>query len=209
LARYQIAAPFDGVAGIAQVNVGELVQPGELLVAVTDNARLKVTFKVPDTQATNLDEGAAVAVLAEGREVSGTIAALDGRVDPLTRTLEAKVVLDNSDGALVAGQFVRVRVPVKAVDDAVTVPDQALLPQGDTVQVFVVVPGENGSQMASRTTVTVGLRAGGKAQIVQGVQAGQMVVTAGQQKLQAPTMPVMVQSPTAITVAPQAVEELR
>ena len=209
LARYQIAAPFDGVAGIAQVNVGELVQPGELLVAVTDNASLKVTFKVPDAQATTLQEGAEVMVLAEGREISGTVAALDGRVDPQTRTLEGLVVLENTDGALVAGQFVRVRVPVRAVSDAVIVPDQALLPQGNEVNVFVVVPGDNGSQMASRTTVTVGLRSGGKAQIVQGVAPGQLVVTAGQQKLQAPTMPVTVQSATTITVAPQAVEELR
>ncbi len=209
LAKYQIASPFDGLAGIAQVNVGELVQPGELLVAVTDNSKLKVTFKVPEAQATSLRVGAPVSVLSEGVEVSGVIDALDGRVDPASRTLEGKVALDNADGVLVAGQFVRVRVPVKEVSDAVVIPDQALIPQGNVTFVYVINAGENGATMASRTTVDVGLRSGDKAQILKGVNAGQRVVTAGQQKLQAPMMPVTPLSATAVTVAPQAVEELR
>jgi len=209
LAKYQIAAPFDGVAGIAQVNVGELVQPGELLVAVTDNAKLKVTFKVPEAQATSLRLGAPVKVSGDGVEVDGVIDALDGRVDPATRTLEGKVALDNDDGKLVAGQFVRVRVPVREVSEAVVIPDQALIPQGAKMFVFVITAGENGATMASRTTVDVGLRTADKVQIIKGVEVGQRVVTAGQQKLQAPFMPVTPLSPTTIDVAPQAVEELR
>ncbi|TKW60631.1 MAG: efflux RND transporter periplasmic adaptor subunit [Blastochloris viridis] len=209
LAKYQVAAPFDGAAGIAQVNVGELVQPGELLVAVTDNAKLKVTFKVPEAQATSLRLGAPVKVTSDGAELDGVIDALDGRVDPTTRTLEGKVALDNDEGKLVAGQFVRVRVPVREVSEAVVIPDQALIPQGAKMFVFVITAGENGATMASRTTVEVGLRTADKAQIVKGVEAGQRVVTAGQQKLQAPLMPVTPLSPTTINVAPQAVEELR
>ncbi len=209
LAKYQIAAPFEGVAGIAQVNVGELVQPGELLVAVTDNAKLKITFKVPEAQATSLRLGAPVSVISDGVELEGVIDALDGRVDPASRTLEGKVALDNDDGKLVAGQFVRVRVPVKEVSSAVVVPDQALVPQGAMTFVYVITAGENGATMASRTTVEVGLRTADKAQIVKGVQTGQRVVTAGQQKLQAPLMPVTPLSPTTVNVAPQAVEELR
>lgn len=209
LAKYQIAAPFDGVAGIAQVNVGELVQPGELLVAVTDNDKLKVTFKVPEAQATSLQVGAPVTVKAEGHEIEGVIDALDGRVDPNSRTLEGKVVLDNPEGVLVAGQFVRVQVPVRSVSEAIVVPDQALVPQGNVTFAYVIVAGEKGATMASRTTVEVGLRNGDKAQIIKGVAAGQKVVTAGQQKLQAPFMPVTVLSATAVSVAPQAVEELR
>lgn len=209
LAKYQIAAPFDGLAGIAQINVGELVQPGELMVAVTDNDKLKVTFKVPEAQATSLRVGAPVTVMGDGVELEGVIDALDGRVDPNSRTLEGKVALDNGEGKLVAGQFVRVRVPVKDVSEAVVIPDQALVPQGNTMFVYVITAGENGATMASRTTVEVGLRTADKAQIVRGVSAGQKVVTAGQQKLQAPVMPVTPLSATTITVAPQAVEELR
>lgn len=209
LAKYQIAAPFDGVAGIAQVNVGELVQPGELLVAVTDNAKLKVTFKVPEAQATSLRVGAPVTVIGGNGDVQGAIDALDGRVDPASRTLEGKVTIENDEGKLVAGQFVRVRVPVREAADAVVIPDQALVPQGDMNFVYVITAGENGAVMASRTTVEIGLRSADKAQVVKGVDAGQQVVTAGQQKLQAPLMPVTPLSATTITVAPQAVEELR
>lgn len=217
LAKYRIAAPFDGVAGIAQVNVGDLIQPGQLLVALTDNDTLKVTFKVPEAQATSLQVGAPVDVRTDGAPgadsptvVEGTIAALDGRIDPSSRTLEGKILIDNASGTLVTGQFVRVRVPVRSVSDAVVVPDQALVPQGTSTYVYVIVPGKDGGPtMASRTTVDVGLRTANFAQVAKGVEAGQQVVTAGQQKLQAPVMPVKTASPTVVNVAPQAVEELR
>ncbi|PZP40286.1 MAG: efflux transporter periplasmic adaptor subunit [Pseudomonas fluorescens] len=209
LAKFRIAAPFAGSAGIAQVSVGDLVQPGELLVALTDNATLKATFKVPEAQAASLTVGAPVVVTGATAQVDGVVDALDGRVDPASRTLEGKVLLDNEKGHLLAGQFVRVRVPVKSVSEAVIVPDQALVPQGNTTFVYVIVTDESGAVMASRTTVDVGLRSENKAQIVRGIAAGHQVVTAGQQKLQAPLMPVKLLSPTAVSVAPQAVEELR
>ena len=216
LAKYRIVAPFDGVAGIAQVSVGDIIQPGERLVALTDNATLKVTFKVPEAQATSLKAGAPVQVRADGVPgansptlVEGHIAALDGRVDPPSRTLEGKVLLDNPDHVIVAGQFVRVRVPVRAVSEAIVVPDSALVPQGNKILAYVIVPGQNGAMMASRTTVEVGLRNADKAQIVSGVNAGQQVVTAGQQNLQGPLVPVRLMSQTQVMHAPQAVEELR
>jgi membrane fusion protein (multidrug efflux system) len=205
LAKMRIAAPFDGVAGIAQVNVGDYIQPGQLLVALTDNRELKMTFKVPESQATSLQTGVTVAVTADGVSgtVEGKVAALDGRVDPASRTLEGKVLMDNSDGLLVAGQFVRVTVPVRAVSDAVVIPDTALVPQGNNMVVWVVGEGNH----VSPTNVQVGLRSQSKAQILSGIDVGQMVVTAGQQKLQ-PGMPVTLRSPTTIVVPPQAVEQL-
>lgn len=216
LAKFRIVAPFDGTAGIAQVNVGDLAQPGELLIALTDNNTLKVSFKVPETQATSLKVNAPVRVRSEAApgvegptEVTGTIAALDGRVDPASRTLEGKILLDNHDGALVAGQFVRVRVPVRDVSDAVIVPDSALLPQGETIFAYLIVPGKDGGVVASRTTVTVGLRSANRAQIVSGITEGQQVVTAGQQKFRGLVTPVKLLSPTYIDVPPAAVEELQ
>lgn len=216
LAKFRLAAPFDGVAGIAQVSAGDLVQPGELLVALTDNRTLKVTFKVPEAQATSLKVGAPVEVRADGAPgmaeatvLEGKIDALDGRVDPASRTLEGKILLDNPDGLMVAGQFVRVRVPVRSVSEAVIIPDQALIPMGANTFVYVIVPGQDGAVMASKTTVEVGIRAANRVQIIQGVQAGQQVVTAGQQKLQAPTVPVKLMSPTQVDVAPAAIEELK
>lgn len=216
LAKFRLAAPFDGVAGIAQVSVGDLVQPGELLVALTDNEKLKVTFKVPEGQATSLKVNSVAMVTADGapgveaaQVVSGTIAALDGRVDPASRTLQGKIFLDNAEGLMVAGQFVRVRVPVRSVSDAVIVPDQALIPVGTTTSVYVIVPGKDGGVMASKTTVEIGIRAANRVQVTKGVQSGQQVVVAGQQKLQAPTMPVKLLSQTQVNVPAAEVEELR
>ncbi len=216
LAKFRIAAPFDGATGIAQVSVGDLVQPGQLLVALTDNAALKITFKVPEAQATTLQVGAPVTVRIDNGTsrtsptlIEGEVAALDGRVDPASRTLQGKILLENKDGVMVSGQFVRVRVPVRSSEDAVVVPDSAIVPQGNNVFAYVITTGEDGRTMASRTTVDVGLRTANKAQILSGVHAGQQVVTAGHQKLQGPLVVVQLRSPTLVTVTPQAVEELR
>lgn len=204
LDKMRIKAPFAGVAGIVQVTPGQLLETGTLLVAVTDNATLKVTFKVPESQAQGLKVGLPVEVKADdGSVVYGEIGALDGRIDPATRTLQAKVLLDNTSNTLVAGQFVRVAVPVQQVSNAVLVPDVALVPQGNKMIVWVV--GKDSK--ISPTLVEVGLRGQNKAQITKGLSAGDMVMVAGQQKAQ-PGMPVTVMSPTTITVAPTPVETL-
>jgi membrane fusion protein (multidrug efflux system) len=212
LDKMHITAPFDGAAGIVQVTSGEMIQPGQAIVAVTDARKMKVIFSLPERDALAMKPGVDVDVIPNDdvntTPISGTIAALDGRVDPATRTVAAKVLVDNADGALVAGQFVRVSVPTHTVADAVIVPDSALVPNGSDIFVYVVNPAAKGMTMSSRTTVTVGLRTDNEAQITSGVQAGQIVVTAGQQKLMAPVMPVMVLSPTNITRSEATVEPL-
>jgi len=207
LDKYHISAPFDGVAGIAQVNVGELVQPGDDLVAVTDNDRLKITFKVPESEAAGLRVGLPVQIItgSGAADVSATVEALDGRVDPATRTMQAKVVVDNRDHALLSGQFVRVVVPVESVADAVVIPDTALVPQGDKNLVWVVGPDNH----VSSTAITVGIRAANRVQVLAGLEPGARVVVAGQQKIQQSGMPVTPLSPTVIVREAMPVEQLR
>lgn len=209
LAKAYIMAPLDGVVGIRQVNVGDYIQPGSVLVAVTENDKLRVTFRLPEQVAAGMRVGTPVTIIADSTNVQVTapITTLDTQVDPASRTRQAQVVLDVGEEGLVAGQFVRVTVPTATVANALIVPTQALVPSGQTTNLFVVTT--SGTQtVASRTTVTVGLRVKDFVQITAGVTQGQRVVTAGQQKLQAPVMPVTLVTPTVITVRPAPVEEL-
>ncbi len=210
LDKAYLRAPFDGIAGIRQVDLGEYVTPGSVLVNVTENARLRVTFRVPETQANDVKAGANVRITADnGVEVEAPISAIDSRVDPTSRTREVQVFLDNRENHLTAGQFVRVTLPLRGANDAVVVPDQALVPMGNQTFAYVITDGPKGATLSSRTEVTVGLRNDGQVQVTSGIKPGQMVVTAGQQKLQAPVMPVMVLSPTQITVRETPVENLK
>ena len=212
LDKAHIAAPFDGVAGVAQVNIGNYVSPGTLLTTVTEPARLKVLFRLPGQLARTIAVGSPVTVRSDTAEAPGQVAALDGMVDPATRTVQARVDIDNSQNLLVPGQFVRATVETESADNAVLVPDMALVQQGAQTFVYAVVPDPSatapGAMVASKTTVTVGLRQNNMAQLAGGLNAGDLVVTSGQQKLQKPVMPVRLTTPTVVTVAPQPVENL-
>lgn len=208
LEKARIVAPFDGVLGVAQVTVGTYVNPGDTLTTLAQPEKVKVVFRLPETQARDVTPGTPARVIADGGTVvESAVVAVDSLVDPSTRTVQARVDVDNAEGTFTPGQFVRVSVDVKRADDAVLVPDMALVPLGGAMVVYVVNNTEQGT-MSSRTTVEVGLRGNNKAQITKGLQAGQTVVTAGQQKLQAPVMPVQVRSPTTITVDPAPIETL-
>jgi membrane fusion protein (multidrug efflux system) len=208
LEKARIVAPFDGVLGVAAVTIGTYVNPGDTLTTLAQPEKVKVVFRLPEAQARQVAPGSDARVMTDDGEAhAAKVVAVDSLVDPSTRTVQARVDLDNADGAFTPGQFVRVSVDVKVADNAVLVPDMALVPQGGAMSVYVINTTPQGT-MASRTTVEVGLRGNNQAQIISGLQAGQMVVTAGQMKLQAPLMPVKVNSPTAITVSPAPIENL-
>lgn len=211
LAKTRIIAPFDGVAGIARVVVGAMVQAGQDMVAVTDNSAFRMTVTLPEADAAHLVPQSPVGVRIgdDSPVLEGTLEALDGRVDPATRTVAAKISLKTPDDVpLTNGQFVRVEIPTRVDAHATVVPDSALVAEGDKTFIYVLTPGPKGMVMASKTTVTVGLRAQNEAQIVAGLAAGQRVVSAGQQKMMAPVMPVIPTTPTVVVRAQPAVETL-
>lgn len=205
-----IRAPFAGRLGVGRVNVGNYVTPGTLLTTVTDASKVKVLFDVPEKYA-GLKVGSAVKLDVDHTDgpltIDASLTAVDGKVDPATRTVDARVDVDNAAGMLVPGQFVRVTVDTRLASNTLVVPDMALVPQGDKMYVFVVNAGQ--PAMASRTEVTIGLRERNVAQVLGGIKEGQVVVTSGQQKLQAPVMPVSVSVPSVITVQPSPIENLR
>lgn len=208
LEKARIVAPFAGVLGVAQVTVGTHVNPGDTLTTLAQPENVKIVFRLPEAQARQVAPGADARVLTDdGEEHPAKVVAVDSLVDASTRTVQARIDLDNKDGTFTPGQFVRVSVDVRVADNAVLVPDMALVPLGGAMVVFIVNNTPEGT-VSSRTTVEVGLRGNNQAQILKGLQAGQMVVVAGQQKIQAPTMPVKVSSPTEIVVRPASVEIL-
>lgn len=204
-----IRAPFAGRLGVGRVNVGNYVTPGTLLTTVTDASKVKVLFDIPEKYA-GLQVGAAAVLDVDhvdgALKIAALLTAVDGKVDPATRTVDARVDVDNTNGVLVPGQFVRVTVDTRLSANTLMVPDMALVPQGNKMFVFAVNPGQ--PAMASRTEVQIGLREQNFAEVLGGLKEGQVVVTAGQQKLQAPVMPVTVSSPSAITVLPSPIENL-
>jgi membrane fusion protein, multidrug efflux system len=176
LSKMRIVAPFDGVVGIRGVSLGDYVKDGTDLVNVEDIRNLKVDFRLPERNLSQIQVGQAVEVVADalpGVPWQGQIEAINPRIDANGRSLELRARLDNASGKLRPGMFVRVRVIV-GERSGLLVPEEAIVPQGEEFHVYKVVDGT-----ARRVPVKIGVRRAAQVEIVQGIAAGDQVVTAG------------------------------
>jgi membrane fusion protein (multidrug efflux system) len=181
LAKTEIRAPFAGVIGIRQVSVGDYVKEGQDLVTLEDISSLKVDFRLPELLLTDLKRGQTVEVASDaipGRTYAATLEAIDPLIDQNGRAVILRARLKNTDGQLRPGMFVRTRVILAERPRALTVPEEALIPVGADQYVFRVA-----ADKATRVKVKTGLRRDARVEIIEGLQAGDLVVTAGQLKL--------------------------
>jgi HlyD family secretion protein len=172
-----LKAPFAGVITEVYVRPGDLATPRAPLLKMMDPASLVVRAGLPESAAANIRKGADVRVRLDaypGKTFSAQIQRIYPRLERESRTriIEAKVI---DPVELIPRLFARLSVQGRVVEDAVVVPDAAIVttPRGEKV-VFVVSDGR-----AARRKVTIGLEQGQRVQVLDGVHAGDKVVTAG------------------------------
>ena len=185
LARMRIVAPFDGMAGIRSVNLGDYVKDGADLVNIEDLSQVLVDFRLPERFIARVKTGQVVDVSLDalpGQRFTGRIDALDSVIDANGRSLLVRARLDNPGGVLRSGLFARTRIVFSKRDNALVVPEEALVPQGGKQYVYKVVNGAQGP-VANRIEARIGLRLPGKVELLDGLAAGDLVVTAGQARL--------------------------
>lgn len=188
-----LKAPFDGVAGISRVDVGQYLQPGTVVATFQDLSSMKVDFTVPEQAASQVRLGQDVAVgFGEGDlSMAGKVIGIDPRVDPKTRLVAVQAAISDTAGQRVLpGQFVRVRVELKPQPNVLTVPQTAVVSSlyGDYVFVIEAEQKDGASRdVARQVFVKVGRRDGGVSEILSGLTPGQKVVASGQNKLQSGT----------------------
>jgi membrane fusion protein (multidrug efflux system) len=190
-----IQAPFGGVVGVPRVVVGQYVPVGTIVVTLQDIDRILVDFTVPEQSAGLLAVGrnARFGFTADLLEFSGRVTGFDPKVDPQTRLINAQATIDAPVGRILPGQFLRVRVDLPEEQGIVSVPETALMPSLYGDYVFQVSEaerkeGEDASQpatlVARQVFVKSGRRDNGLVEIIEGIKAGDMVVSAGQNRLQ-------------------------
>ncbi len=188
LAKTVIHAPFDGIVGLRQVSIGDYVSPGQDLVNLVNIDPIKVDFQVPETALTALSVGSTVAVSVDAfadQTFEGTVYAIDPRLDTGTRSIIVRARIANPEGKLRPGLFARVNLTLGTRPNALLIPEQAVIPVAEDRFVFRVVDGK-----VFRTQITLGMRQNAKVEVTDGLAAGEVVVTAGHQKLRdgAPVM---------------------
>jgi membrane fusion protein (multidrug efflux system) len=182
LAKATIRAPFSGTLGLRSVSVGAYVTPGERIVNLEQTDPLKVDFQVPEIYLARVHEGQTIEVTVDARpgEVfKGEIYAIDPKIDVGGRAIRLRARIPNPEGRLSPGLFTRVSIIAGKRDDAILVPESALVPRQDGKFVYRVQDGK-----AVLTKVETGERRPGQVEILEGLGPDATVVTAGQQRLQ-------------------------
>jgi membrane fusion protein (multidrug efflux system) len=175
-----IRAPFAGRVGLRRISIGSLVNPGDVITTLDDTSTIKLDFTIPETFLAEVTPGLAIAarsVAYPEQAFDGKVASVDSRVDPSTRSVTVRALVPNPAGLLKPGMFLTVRIS-RSASDALVIPEQALVPEQGNVFVFVVKDGT-----AEKRLVRIGQRRVGDVQVVQGLEAGEAVVTEGTQKL--------------------------
>ena len=186
--RLKIIAPFDGLAGIRSVNVGDYLKDGADIVNLEDMDAIFVDYRLPERFQTKIRRGQSSAVELDalpGRKFAATVLAIDPLIDANGRSVGVRACIDNRRLQLRPGMFARVNAVFGQRNSARVIPEEAIVPQGGKQFVIKVVNGSTpNSRITQRAEVKLGLRSPGKVEVLEGLEPGETVVTAGQQRLQ-------------------------
>jgi len=185
-----IRAPFSGVIGLRTASPGQFVQPGTQIGTLDDTSTIKLDFDVPETDVARVATGVAIVAHTAAypnREFTGNISNVDSRIDPATRTVRVRAILPNADAILRPGMLMTVDIHSNP-RSALAIPEIALIDAADGSYVFRVAAGARGAT-AERVPVHTGQRNGGLAEILTGLNPGDIVVTEGIQSVR-PGQPV-------------------
>ena len=195
-ARLRIVAPFDGIAGIRNVSRGDYLKDGADIVNIEDIDAMYVDFRLPERYQTKLQRGQSAFVDLDalpGRRFTAVVQAIDPLVDANGRSIGVRGCIDNRQMQLRPGMFARVTAVFGERDQARVVPEESIVPQAGRQFVIRLVDGpDQDTRIAQRVEVKVGIRRPGRVEIVSGLQPGDVVVTAGQQRVLRDGMPVRV-----------------
>jgi len=190
IARKTIHAPFSGILGIRQVNLGQYLSAGNAVVALQSLDPIYVNFNVPQQDAVQVKVGGSVRVTVSeqtGSNFIGRISAINSVIDEATRNLQIQATLANPRGLLRPGMFVQTEVILGANRPVVTLPASAIsyAPYGDSV--FVVADLKDAQGRAYKGVrqqfVKLGGTRGDQIAVLSGIQPGEEIVTSGVFKL--------------------------
>ena len=188
LQRLKVLAPFDGITGLKQVNVGDYLKDGADMVNVEDMDAVLLDFRLPERFQAKIRAGQKAQLTIDalpGRPFTAIVQAIDPLIEASGRSVGVRGCIDNRQQQLRPGMFARVNAVFSSRDNALVIPEEAIIPQGGRAFVVKVVAGDKPDTLVSaRVAVKVGLRQPGKVEILEGLTAGDTVVTAGHQRLQ-------------------------
>jgi multidrug efflux system membrane fusion protein len=190
----QVKSPISGIAGLRQVDIGNIVNSATQtgIVTIAQIEPIAVIFTAPEEQLPYINEAQSVqplkviAITTDGKKplAEGALAVVNNQVDTTSGTIRLKAVFDNKNHALWPGQSVSTRLLVKTLKDATVVPDDAIQHGTEGLYAYIVNPDNK----AELRKVKVSTSIDGRSVVDEGLSPGQQVITAGQFKVQSGTL---------------------
>ncbi len=189
IAKKQVRAPFAGRVGIRQVNLGQFVAKGAPLMPLQNLDPIYINFAIPQRQLPALSLGQKISVKVDAFEkpFEATVNAINPEVDPATRAVSVQGTVPNPDEQLRAGMFARVEVEMAEAEALVVVPSTAIsyASYGNSVFIVETMKDEAGKEFLGvrQQFIKLGPARGDFVAVLEGVKAGEQVVTSGVFKL--------------------------
>jgi membrane fusion protein (multidrug efflux system) len=176
IAKTRLLAPFSGQIGLRYVSEGSYVTPTVRIANLIDLSSVKVDFAIPEKYMGIVKKGMKIIFTVAGgtKEYTGSVYAIEPKVEAATRTIQIRAVCDNRDREILPGAFASVKIVLNRIDNALLVPTQAIISEMDAKKVFIVKDGK-----ATPVMVKTGIRNESKIQILEGLAVGDTVIVTG------------------------------
>jgi len=186
IGRRTIKAPFDGVVGLRNVFLGQYIQPSDDIVRLEDTTLMKLRFTVPQTDISDIHLGQDVEIFVDAypeTPFSGKISAIEPAVNFQSGLVQVQADIPNNEGQLRSGMFARAHIILPTLENQITLPQTAITftLYGDNV--YLVNKDDKGDLRVRQSVVKTGERKGDIIHVLDGVKAGDTVVTSGQVRL--------------------------
>ncbi len=179
-----ISAPFSGVVGLRNISTGMLVRPGDIITTLNDDSIMKLDFDIPSIYLAQVAQGLEITATTEvykEKVFKGTISGISNQINPLTRSVTIRALIDNPELLLKQGLLMKVYV-FSNKRDTIVVPEEAILSQADKVFAVKAMKKDDG-YVAEKVEVKLGVKYPGKIEVISGLQSGDIVVGRGSFKL--------------------------
>ena len=176
IGKTHIRAPFSGTVGLKNISVGAYITPSEVITTIRQITQMKLEFSVPEKYSENMNRGKIVNFGVDGirEKFRATVIATESSIEANTRSLRVLAVVSGKHPALVPGAFAKVMLQMGLTDQALIIPTQAVVPQARNKRVILYKSGT-----AQYKVVTTGIRDSTFVQVIDGLNAGDTVITTG------------------------------
>jgi len=176
LSKTIVRAPFSGTIGLRSISKGTYVTPLTSIAKLVNTNKLKITFSIPEKYASQVSIGSNLTFTTSDSkaEYEAKVYAIEPEVEVATRTLKMRAIAENKEGTLYPGSYANVMLPLESIDDALMVPSESLIPVQNGKRIFISESGK-----AKEIDVQIGARTGNEVRVLNGLKAGDTILTYG------------------------------